>query len=77
MRSGYTSFGFADAELILRMSPWCTVASWPFFQAIVTASHHLPLIVPLSAASPRQNTRSPSLRLFDSAGVTLRLHHFP
>ena len=58
------------------MSPWCTVATRPLSQTIVTASQLVLRIVPPSAASPRQNTRRPFLRFLDSVAVRLRLHHF-
>jgi hypothetical protein len=72
--SDHTAFGLADAKWISRMSPWCMVASCPLSQAIVTASQLVAVTVPLSAALPRQDTRSPFLSFLDSSAVTLRLH---
>ena len=46
--------GFSGARWISRMSPWCTVATLPSSQAIVTASQLISVIMPLSVASPRQ-----------------------
>jgi tripartite-type tricarboxylate transporter receptor subunit TctC len=36
------------------MSPWCTLATFPLFQVIVTASQLVSVTMPLSAASPRR-----------------------
>src|SRR5450759_3152293 len=48
------------------MSPWCTLATFPLSQAIVTAFQLVSVIMPLSAASPRQYTLVPFLRFLDS-----------
>jgi hypothetical protein len=50
----YTVVSLAGARWISRMSPWCTVATWPLSQAIVTASQLVSVILPPSVASPRQ-----------------------
>lgn len=53
-RNTYTVAGFTGVRWISRMSPWCTVASSPLSQAIVTASQLISATLPPSAASPRQ-----------------------
>lgn len=54
---------------ISRMSPWCTVATCPLSQAIVTPSQLVSVTMPLSAASPRQQTRAPFWSFLDSVAV--------
>jgi len=52
--STYIVAGFAGARWISRISPWCTLATGPLSQAIVTASQLISVMLPPSAASPRQ-----------------------
>ena len=54
---------------ISRMSPWCTVATCPLSQAIVTPSQLVSVTMPPSAASPRQQTRAPFWSFLDSVAV--------
>jgi hypothetical protein len=50
----YPVCGVVGVFRISRMSPWCTLATYPLFQAIVTASQLVSVMMPLSEALPRQ-----------------------
>ena len=54
LSAAYTVAGFTGARWISRISPWCTLATGPLSQAIVAASQLISVILPPSAASPRQ-----------------------
>jgi hypothetical protein len=64
------------ARSISRMSPWCTVATCPLSQAMVTPAQFVSVTTPPSPASPRQQRRLPVWRFLDSAvvkGASLRI----
>ena len=58
------------------MSTRSTLATWPLFQAMVTASQLVSVIMPASATSPCQYTREPFLRCLDSSTSSARHERF-
>jgi hypothetical protein len=54
LHSRLTVTQYAAVSARAEFRAWCTLATFPLFQAIVTASQLVSVTMPLSAASPRQ-----------------------